>query len=64
MTLRVHQALANSHPEPMDRQQLARRLGCSVRAVDSALQQGLRSECLRRVRHLSGRQGYGYTVLA
>ena len=62
MTLRVHQTLAKSHPEPMDRRQLAQRLGCSVRAVDAALQQGLKTECLQRVRHLGGGQGYGYVV--
>lgn len=63
-TVRVHQALAKSHPEPMDRHQLARRLSLPVRTVDTALQQGLRTACLQRVRHLGGSQGYGYTVAA
>lgn len=63
-TVRVHQLLAASHPEPLDTCDLVRRLGLSRRAVEFALLQGVRSGQLRKGRPMCAPQGYAYTVAA
>lgn len=63
-TLRVHHLLAASHPEPIDRKDLVRRLGLPDRVVERALAHGVQTQALRQVRCLSSRQGYAYTVNA
>lgn len=63
-TVRVHQLLAASYPEPLDTCDLVRRLGLSRRAVEFALLQGVRSGQLRKGRPMCAPQGYAYTVAA
>lgn len=62
VTVRLHQLLAASHPEPVDRADLPRRLGVPLRSVDRALEHCLQAGAVRRVRCMSARQGYAYTV--
>ena len=62
-TVRVHQALAKSHPEPIDSGVLSERLALSSRAIQRALQRCTADGTVRQVRCMSARQGYGYTVV-
>jgi DNA-binding transcriptional regulator LsrR (DeoR family) len=62
ITQRLHRLLAASYPEPIDRADLVRRLGLPVRALDRALERCRQAGVVRRVRPLSARHGYAYTV--
>lgn len=62
-TVRVHQELAKSHPEPIDRCSLAERLAMSSRAIQRALQRCTADGTVQRVRCMDARQGYAYTVV-
>lgn len=62
-TVRVHQALAQRFPVPMDSRELRALLGLSPREVASALSQCLKCHVIRRVRAVGIRNGYGYTVV-
>ena len=61
-TLRVHQLLAASHPEPLDTVDLVRRLALPRRAVEFALLQGVRAGMLVKGWPMAARLGYSYTV--
>lgn len=61
-TVRVHQLLAASHPEPLDTADLVRRLGLPRRAVELSILVGLRAGQLVRCRPMCAPQGYAYTV--
>lgn len=60
--LMVHRLLAASHPEPIDRADVVRRLALPVKAVEYALAAGVRMGVLRRVRPMRSSRGYAYTV--
>jgi predicted transcriptional regulator len=62
-TVRVHQALAKSHPVPMDSRQLCAVLDMQQSQVSRALARCVSSDVVRRVRTLGVRKGYGYTVV-
>jgi hypothetical protein len=63
-TVRVHQLLAESHPEPLDAADLERRLALPRRIVEFALSEGVRSGLLQRGRPMAAPCGYSYTVAA
>ncbi len=63
-TFRVHRLLAASHPEPIERGDLARRLGVPAKRLDHVLQHGIRLQIIRRARPLTSARGYAYTVAA
>lgn len=61
--VRVHQLLAASWPEPLDKADVVRRLGLPRRTVELALFTGVRSGQMRMGRPMCARQGYSYTVV-
>jgi hypothetical protein len=62
-TVRVHQLLAASHPEPLDTVDVVRRLELPRRVVEFALLQGVRAGMLVKGWPMCARLGYSYTVV-
>ena len=62
-TVRVHQALAKSHPVPMDSRQLCAVLDMPPSQVSRALARCVNADVVRRVRAAGVRNGYGYMVV-
>jgi predicted DNA-binding transcriptional regulator len=59
---RIQRLLAESHPEPMERADLVRRLSLRPMAVSMAMVMLLQHGLVRRERLMVGRKGYAYTV--
>lgn len=62
VTLRLHQALAASAPEPLTGRELAQRLGVGLRTVERALSQNLKAGSVVPRPRLDDLQGHAYTV--